>query len=309
MALIQVRGLHKRFGDGDAVRGIDLSIEGREIFGLIGPDGAGKSTLIRMLAGILEPSDGEISLRGIDVVHNYEEVRSTVGYMPQTFGLYGLLTVEENLRAVARIHGIGGEEFQKRTKRLYQFSGLGPFWDRRAAHLSGGMKQKLGLSCVLIHQPKILLLDEPTVGVDPVSRREFWDILHAFSAQGTTILISTPYLEEAERCHRIAFLHEGRILEVLDPRELQKLFPYATCDIYASEIRGLLEPIHERLAPPVAFLSGDHVHLICDKKTVASGKLEDAVKKLRPKGALIIKETAPTVQDLYFILEKRVHGA
>ena len=304
MALIQVRGLRKRFGEGDAVRGVDLSIEEGEIFGLIGPDGAGKSTLIRMLAGILEPTEGTISLRNIDVVHHYEEVRSVVGYMPQTFGLYGLLTVEENLRAVARIHGVRGAEFQQRIKRLYQFSGLGPFRDRRAAQLSGGMKQKLGLSCVLVHQPKILLLDEPTVGVDPVSRREFWDILHTFSAQGTTILISTPYLEEAERCHRIAFLLEGRILEVLDPRELGTLFPYATCDIYAPEIRGLLGSIQERLTPPVAFLSGDHIHLICDKKTVASGKLERTVKRLRPKGA-DIKETAPTVQDLYFILERR----
>ena len=304
MALIQVRGLRKRFGEGDAVRGVDLSIEEGEIFGLIGPDGAGKSTLIRMLAGILEPTEGTISLRNIDVVHHYEEVRSVVGYMPQTFGLYGLLTVEENLRAVARIHGVRGAEFQQRIKRLYQFSGLGPFRDRRAAQLSGGMKQKLGLSCVLVHQPKILLLDEPTVGVDPVSRREFWDILHTFSAQGTTILISTPYLEEAERCHRIAFLLEGRILEVLDPRELGTLFPYATCDIFAPEIRGLLGSIQERLTPPVAFLSGDHIHLICERKTAASGTLERMLKKLRPQGA-DIKETAPTVQDLYFILERR----
>jgi ABC-2 type transport system ATP-binding protein len=306
MALIQVRGLRKRFGDGDVVQRVDLSIEEKEIFGLIGPDGAGKSTLIRMLAGILEPTEGAISLRNIDVVHDYEEVRGAVGYMPQTFGLYGLLTVEENLRAVASIHGVRGAEFQKRIERLYRFSGLGPFRDRRAAQLSGGMKQKLGLSCVLVHQPKILLLDEPTVGVDPVSRREFWEILHAFSAQGTTILISTPYLEEAERCHRIAFLQEGRILEVLDPRELHTFFPYATCDIYASEIRGLLGSIQERLTPPVAFLSGDHIHLICDKKTVSSGKLERTLKKLRPEGA-DIKETAPTVQDLYFILERRGH--
>ena len=304
MALIQVRALRKRFGDGDVVQGVDLSIEGGEIFGLIGPDGAGKSTLIRMLAGILEPTDGEISLRNIDVIHDYEKVRGAVGYMPQTFGLYGLLTVEENLRAVARIHGVRGAEFQKRTKRLYRFSGLGPFRDRRAAQLSGGMKQKLGLSCVLVHQPKILLLDEPTVGVDPVSRREFWDILHAFSAQGTTILISTPYLEEAERCHRIALLHEGKILETLDPRELRTRFPYATCDIYAPDMRKLLESLLKSLNPPVAFLSGDHIHLICERKTVTSGKLERMLKKLRPKDARI-KETAPTVQDLYFILERR----
>jgi ABC-2 type transport system ATP-binding protein len=304
MALIQIRGLRKRFGDGDVIQGINLSIEEGEVFGLIGPDGAGKSTLIRMLAGILEATEGEISLRGIDAVQDYEEVRSLVGYMPQTFGLYGPLTVEENLRAVARIHGVRSAEFRKRAERLYQFSGLGPFRDRRAAQLSGGMRQKLGLSCVLVHEPQILLLDEPTVGVDPVSRREFWEILHALSAQGSTILISTPYLEEAERCHRIAFLREGRILEVLDPRELKARFPYATCDIYATELRGLLARLQKRLALLVAFLSGDHIHLICEKEVVDSGKLERTVKKLSPKDVQI-KETTPIVQDLYFILEQR----
>ena len=304
MALIQIRGLRKRFGDGAVIQGIELSIEEGEIFGLIGPDGAGKSTLIRMLAGILEPTEGEISLRGIDAVHAYEEVRRLVGYMPQTFGLYGPLTVEENLRAVARIHGVRGAEFKKRTERLYQFSGLGPFRDRRAAQLSGGMRQKLGLSCVLVHEPPILLLDEPTVGVDPVSRREFWEILHALSAQGSTILISTPYLEEAERCHRIAFLRQGKLLEVLDPRELKARFPYATCDIYAPDIRGLLARLQKRLALPVAHLSGDHLHLICEKEVLDSGKLERTVKKLSPRDTRI-KETTPMVQDLYFILEQR----
>jgi ABC-2 type transport system ATP-binding protein len=304
MALIQIRGLRKRFGDGDVIQGINLSIEEGEVFGLIGPDGAGKSTLIRMLAGILEATEGEISLRGVDAVQDYEEVRSLVGYMPQTFGLYGLLTVEENLRAVARIHGVRSAEFRKRAERLYQFSGLGPFRDRRAAQLSGGMRQKLGLSCVLVHEPQILLLDEPTVGVDPVSRREFWEILHALAVQGSTILISTPYLEEAERCHRIAFLRQGKILEVLDPRELKARFPYATCDIYASERRGLLARLQKRLTLLVAFLSGDRIHLICEKEVVDSGKLEQTVKKISPKGAYI-KETTPTVQDLYFILEQR----
>jgi ABC-2 type transport system ATP-binding protein len=304
MALIEIRGLRKRFGDVAVIQGIDLSIEEGEVFGLIGPDGAGKSTLIRMLAGILEPTEGEIVLRGIDAVRDYEEVRGLVGYMPQSFGLYGPLTVEENLRAVARIHGVKGAEFKKRTERLYRFSGLGPFRNRRAAQLSGGMKQKLGLSCVLVHEPQILLLDEPTVGVDPVSRREFWEILHTLSARGSTILISTPYLEEAERCHRIAFLRQGRILEVLDPRELKARFPYATCDIYAPDLRGLLARLQKRLALRVAHLSGDRIHLICEKEVVDSGKLERTVRKLAPTGARI-KETTPTVQDLYFILEQR----
>jgi ABC-2 type transport system ATP-binding protein len=308
MAHIQIRGLRKRFDDSEVIRGIDLSVEEGEIFGLIGPDGAGKSTLIRMLAGILEPTEGEIFLRGIDAIRAYEEVRRLVGYMPQTFGLYGPLSVEENLRAVARIHGVRSAEFRKRVERLYQFSGLGAFRERRAAQLSGGMKQKLGLSCVLVHEPQILLLDEPTVGVDPVSRREFWEILHALSARGSTILISTPYLEEAERCHRIAFLKGGQILQVLDPRELKARFPYATCDIYAPELRALLERMQKRLTLLVAFLSGDRIHLICEKGVVDSGKLERTVKKNSPRGTRI-KEVTPTVQDLYFILEQRSHGS
>jgi ABC-2 type transport system ATP-binding protein len=303
MALIEIRGLRKRFQDNEAVQGIDLSINEGEIFGLIGPDGAGKSTLIRLLAGILAPTAGGISLRGIDVVKDYEGARTIIGYMPQTFGLYGPLTVAENLRAVARIRGVTGTEFQKRTELLYRFSGLAPFRDRRAAQLSGGMKQKLGLCCVLVHQPLILLLDEPTVGVDPISRREFWDILHTLAVQGSTILISTPYLEEAARCHRIAFLKRGKILEVLDPLVIRERFPYVTCDIYVPEPRGLLQGLRERLNPPVVFLSGDHIHLICEKKTMKSGKLEQIVKKLSPKGAQV-KETIPTVQDLYFVLER-----
>jgi ABC-2 type transport system ATP-binding protein len=305
MALIEIRGLRKRFQDSEAIQGINLSIEGGEIFGLIGPDGAGKSTLIRLLAGILAPTVGEISLRNIDVVKDYEEARMIIGYMPQTFGLYGPLTVAENLRAVARIRGVTGTEFQKRTERLYHFSGLAPFRDRRAAQLSGGMKQKLGLCCVLIHQPLILLLDEPTVGVDPVSRREFWDILHTLAAQGSTILISTPYLEEAARCHRIAFLKRGKILEVLDPLTLRERFPYVTCDIFAPEPRGLLQGLEERLTPTAAFLSGDHVHLIGEKQLFASGKIEKTVKQLVARDAIVeVKETTPTVQDLYFVLER-----
>ncbi len=307
MVIIQVQDLTKRFGDADVIRGIDLSIGEGEIFGLIGPDGAGKSTLIRMIAGILRPAEGDISVLGIDAVNDYEKVRGVVGYMPQIFGLYGALTVEENLRFVAHVHGVRGDEFQKRTERLYRFSGLGPFKDRRAAQLSGGMKQKLGLSCVLIHQPKILLLDEPTVGVDPISRREFWDILHSFSAQGVTILISTPYLEEAERCHRIAFLREGKILEVFDPGELKARFPYAVYDVYAPAIRGLLDRLQEQLSLPVAFLSGDHIHLICEREIVDSDQLEQAVHEFCPQDASI-RQTGPSVQDFYFIMERQGNG-
>jgi len=308
MAVIHVRGLKKRFGDHEVVKGIDLRVEEGEIFGLIGPDGAGKSTLIRMIAGILKPTAGEIYVHNIDVIKDYEKAHNVIGYMPQIFGLYGTLTVEENLRFVAGVHGVGKEDFQQRSEELYRFSGLGPFRDRRAAQLSGGMRQKLGLCCVLIHQPKVLLLDEPTVGVDPLSRHQFWDILHNLCTQGTTILISTPYMEEADRCHRIAFLEGGEILELLDPRKLKAIFPYITCDIYTGHPRNLLYRLRERVSLPASFLSGDHIHLICEKDSVDSGQLEAILAELCPEGAQL-KKTAPVVQDLYFILEKGSHGA
>lgn len=302
MAAIEVRGVRKVLGGQEVLRGVDLTVGEGEVFGVIGPDGSGKSTLIRILAGILLPTGGEAFVAGIDVMRGYEEVRRKIGYMPQVFALWAPLTVEENLRAVARIHGINKIEFKKRTERLYRFSGLGPFRNRRADQLSGGMRQKLGLSCVLIHEPPVLLLDEPTVGVDPISRREFWDILHALAAEGTTILISTPYLEEAERCHRTAFVHQGRILEVLDPRELKERFPYTTCDIYAPNIRGLLVKLQKYSSR--AFISGDHIHLICEKEAFASGKVEGYVRRICPKGAQI-KIVTPTVGDFYFALEQK----
>ncbi|MCC6156868.1 MAG: ABC transporter ATP-binding protein [Deltaproteobacteria bacterium] len=218
MSVLDARGLAKNFGETRALRGIDLRVEPGEIFGLIGPDGAGKTTALRLLVGVLNADAGTANVAGFDVAREAESVREHVGYMPQQFALYGDLTVAENMRFFADMYFVPKREREERLARLYAFSRLEPFARRPAGKLSGGMQKKLALSCNMIHQPALLLLDEPTTGVDPVSRRELWEILYAFAAQGVAIVVSTPYMDEAERCHRVGLIHAGRLLVVDTPR-------------------------------------------------------------------------------------------
>jgi ABC-2 type transport system ATP-binding protein len=210
--IIEMRGLSRRFGTVRAVEALDLTIYRGEIFGLVGPDGAGKTTTLRLLAAIMDPSAGTATVAGYSTVRQAEAIKRRIGYMAQQFSLYGDLSVWENLNFYADIFGVYGKERKGRIDRLLDFARLRPFRERRAINLSGGMQKKLALACTLIHQPEILLLDEPTLGVDPVSRREFWDILAELHIAGTTILVSTPYMDEAERCSRIGLLYQGRLM-------------------------------------------------------------------------------------------------
>lgn len=225
MAFAKIENVSKRFGSIEAVRDVSLQVEEGKIFGFVGSDGAGKSTLLRMVATMIRPSSGRIFLGGLDVVAHRAKVKILLGYMPQRFGLYQDLTVGENLEFFMDIFGIFGAARRQRRERYLGFSNLLPFTERLAGNLSGGMKQKLGLACVLVHQPKILILDEPTNGVDPASRQEFWDILMEMRGQGMTILISTAYLDEGHRCDHLALMHRARILDTGTPEQIQSSFP------------------------------------------------------------------------------------
>ncbi len=217
MPILQTRNLKKNFGETQALRGVSFDVEPGEIFGLIGPDGAGKTTTLRLLVGVLDPDGGGVEIDGISVADDADRVRERVGYMPQHFSLYRDLSVEENLNFFADMYFVGKKERAGRIEELYAFSRLKPFAKRPAGKLSGGMQKKLALSCGMIHTPKLLFLDEPTTGVDPVSRRELWDILYRFADRGVGMVVCTPYMDEAERCHRIGLMHEGRFLTVDSP--------------------------------------------------------------------------------------------
>ncbi len=219
---LSIENVFKRFGEVEAVRDVSLSVEAGAIYGLVGSDGAGKSTILRMAATMIKPAAGRITIGGLDVVKDKQSVKTTIGYMPQRFGLYQDLTVDENLQFFMDIFGIPRRERPGRREKYLGFSNLLPFADRPAGNLSGGMKQKLGLACVLIHEPRLLILDEPTNGVDPVSRREFWDILEQMRRGGMTILVSTAYLDEGELCDALGLMHKSVLLVSDEPASIRR---------------------------------------------------------------------------------------
>ena len=258
---ITITGLKKRYKETVALFSVSLEIGRAEMFGLIGPDGAGKTTLIRILSSLIDPDDGECQILGIPVAQEPAGIRSIVGYMPQRFSLYQDLTVGENLRFFADLFQVPPKERLLRTAELLEFSRLSHFVKRRAGQLSGGMKQKLALSCALIHTPEILILDEPTTGVDPVSRREFWEILDKLKNRGVTILISTPYMDEAEKCDRVALMHKGNILATGTAAEITKQFPGTVYVIHGPDPTGLAGWFKKMLGPDQVRILGDRIHV------------------------------------------------
>ena len=230
---VQVNKVSMNFGLVEAVRQVSFDVTQGTIFGLVGSDGAGKSTLLRMIATMIKPDSGTILIDGLDAVSEKKQVKKRIGYMPQRFGLYQDLTVNENIDFFMDIYGIRGVERKKRKERYLGFSNLLPFLDRQAGNLSGGMKQKLGLACVLVHEPQMLILDEPTNGVDPVSRMEFWDILNQMRQNGMTILVSTAYLDEGEKCDSVGLMHRSQLLVKAPPAEIRSNFASLEEDIIA----------------------------------------------------------------------------
>jgi len=222
--MVEVKNVSVRFNLVEAVKAVSFNVDSGNIFGLVGSDGAGKSTLLRLIATMIKPSQGEIYINGLNVLTDRRKIKNIIGYMPQRFGLYQDLTVEENINFFMDIFAVSRAERKKRKDKYLGFSNLLPFVDRLAGNLSGGMKQKLGLACVLAHEPKVLILDEPTNGVDPVSRREFWEILDNMKQEGMTILVSTAYLDEGEKCDQVALMHRSIILESTTPEAMRDDF-------------------------------------------------------------------------------------
>lgn len=273
MADIRCAQLARRFGKTVAVAGIDLAIDAGAIYGLIGPDGAGKTTALRMLAGVLKPSGGRALIGGIDVNQRPEQVRPLLGYMAQRFSLYPDLSVLENLLFYADIFGVRGPERRQRIARLLAFARLDTFSDRPAGYLSGGMKKKLGLACALIHRPAVLLLDEPTNGVDPISRREFWDILSDLHLEGVTILVSTPYMDEAERCQLVGLMHQGRLIRQGAPAQLRTLVPGQMLALYTPNLLAAATAVGDFPDHLGHQVYGDRLHIFVPQADAALAPL------------------------------------
>jgi len=295
---VDVRGLVKRFGAVTAVDGLSFGVRPGELFGLVGPDGAGKTTTLRMLAGVMRPNDGDAEVFGVSVARHAERVKDDLAYMSQRFGLYADLTVAENLAFYADLYEVPAAERAARYERLYAFSNLGPFKDRLAGQLSGGMKQKLGLSCALIHEPKLLLLDEPTFGVDPVSRRDLWVIVHEMVARGVTAIVSTAYMDEAERFDRLVLLHEGRVLALDTPAALQHSLAGRLLGVAVERPRAARTAALALPGVSLATVFGDRLHLAVDdaeqrRDAIALG-LAAAGFAVREVGAL-----EPSLEDVF----------
>lgn len=295
---ISLRGLTRRFGEETAVRALTFDVAAGELFGIVGPDGAGKTTTLRMLAGVLPPSAGDAWIRGVSIAREPERVKSHIAYMSQRFGLYEELTVRENIDFYADLYRVPRRERPRRLERLYRFSNLGPFEDRFAGALSGGMKQKLSLCCALIHHPEVLLLDEPTFGVDPISRRDLWLILHEMVAEGITIVVSTSYLDEAERCDRVALLHHGELLALDAPARLQAALPGRMLNVRTAEPRRARELLRALPGVRRASLFGDTIHLLLEPGAPDGDAVRPALDAA-DIALLALEEVEPSLEDVF----------
>ncbi len=299
--IIETVGLTRRFGKLAAVADLDLSIARGEIFGLIGPDGAGKTTAIRLLAAVMLPSAGAARVLGFDTRRQAERIRREIGYMPQRFSLYGDLTVGENLNFFADVFGVRGAERRQRIEELLGFARLTEFAGRRAAQLSGGMQKKLALACTLVHTPRVIFLDEPTTGVDPISRRDFWDILANLHVQGVTIFVSTPYMDEAERCNRVGLMYEGRIVECDTPDALRARTPGELLALWTADVPGARQVVRAVDGVLEVQTYGDVLHVFVRDAAAAAPVIQAALAAAGIP-TTDIQRTTPRVEEAFVSL-------
>jgi ABC-2 type transport system ATP-binding protein len=303
--VLSLNGVVKSFDATRAVDGMTFDVVPGEMFGVIGPDGAGKTTTLRMMCGLLRPDAGEVRLFGADPFRSRGTSVTSIGYVAQRFSLYSDLSIDENIAFFARLHGVA--RFEDRRNRLLELTGLLPFRDRLASKLSGGMKQKLALACTLAHEPKLLVLDEPTTGVDPVSRREFWKLLTEFQSQGLTAVLATPYLDEAERCDRVALLREGRVLALDTPDALKEMDDTAMLEVIASPPRKALRVLREHLGEDEVSLFGDRLHARVHDPAMG-GEIEGWLKAAQ-LDVTRIKPIVPTLEDVFIEHVRRAQHA
>lgn len=299
---IRLEGIEKHYGETVALHPFELSVKKGETLGIIGPDGGGKSTLLRTLATLILPDAGRGTVCGHDLFREYKKIRRSIGYMPQRFSLYGDLTVYENMRFFADVFGLSRARFQERVEELLAFNALGPFLDRKAFNLSGGMKQKLALSCILIPTPKLVILDEPTTGVDPVSRQEFWQILASLRSLGVTIVVTTPYMDEAQACDRVCLLHKGKRLIEDTPSGVVRSFPLKLLEVRGKDLLRHFEGF--QALPEVASVTafGDRLHLYTEDSSALRARLG---KMLSPD--LRLSDGKPSIEDVFvsFVSEEK----
>jgi len=303
-AAIRAEGLTKRFGTLTAVENLTLTVSPGEVFALVGPDAAGKTTTMRMLVGIMDPDAGRAEVLGFDTVRESEALKEQIGYMPQRFGLYDDLTVAENMAFYADIYRVDREERDQRMPELLGFSNLTPFQDRLARNLSGGMRQKLGLACALIHRPRLLFLDEPTFGVDPISRREFWEILYGLLRSGLTIFLSTAYMDEAERAHRVGLMHHGRLLVVDTPTAIKTSFQGELLEARASNLWKAREVLAANPLARQSLAMGDRLMITVDDAAAAVRPLTEVLTQAGLTG-VTMERANPDLEDLFVQIVRR----
>ena len=300
---IKTFSLTKAFGGNIAVKALNLEIKKGELYGLVGPDGAGKTTTMRLLTAIMDPTSGDAWVAGHSILTEGERIKETIGYMSQRFGLYDDLTVMENILFYADLYEVPHTERPARIEQLLGFSNLTPFKERLAGKLSGGMKQKLGLACALIHTPEVLFLDEPTNGVDPVSRRDFWRILYDLLKEGVTIMVSTAYLDEAERCTRIGLMHKGNILIEDEPKKIKNSLGLPMIEVWSDNARSAVERVKSLAGVRTVSLYGDRLHITIDQKAAITG-LVDNIKRLGIE-VKDFREIVPSLEDVFIAMVEK----